>query len=231
MSLKIFWQPSAFNLDSIGKKTFVSVSDGDTPNIRMNVRMLSIDAAETSTLRMPKAMLPQQFQDLADWIESGRSPVQAVLAEHLLPRLRRTDGQEPFAVHMEQGRQGTEAYKALIETRLKRPSGYYRSMFVRIADQRFDHYGRLLAYVAPHYERDELQAIPRYQRTTFNLDMVAAGWAASFVLYPSIPNEIDLPRLQQEARVAVEQGKGCWADRLNLTGYEYRMCIKLIQLK
>ena len=36
MTVKVFWQPQSFNLDQIGQKRLVDISDGDTPNIRMN---------------------------------------------------------------------------------------------------------------------------------------------------------------------------------------------------
>lgn len=230
MSVKVFWQPHSFSLDQIGQKRLVDISDGDTPNIRMNVRMLSIDTPETSTMQLKRAEMAGHFVALADWIESGSSPVQEPLRSHLMPRLRRADAQDPFEVHMAQGKQATQAFEALTTARLKRASGTYRPMFVRIADQAFDSYGRLLAYVAPQYSAVELQTLSRRDRATFNLDMVSGGWAATFVIYPSIPNEVDLPMLQQEARLAVEQGKGTWADPWCLTGYEYRMCTKLIKL-
>ncbi len=230
MSVKVFWQPHSFSLDQIGQKRLVDISDGDTPNIRMNVRMLSIDTPETSTMQLKRAEMAGHFVALADWIESGSSPVQEPLRSHLLPRLRRADAQDPFEVHMAQGKQATQAFEALTTARLKRASGTYRPMFVRIADQPFDSYGRLLAYVAPQYSAAELQTLSRRDRATFNLEMVSGGWAATFVIYPSIPNEVDLPMLQQEARLAVEQGKGTWADPWCLTGYEYRMCTKLIKL-
>ena len=51
MTVKVFWQPQSFNLDQIGQKRLVDISDGDTPNIRMNVRMLSIDTPETSKMQ------------------------------------------------------------------------------------------------------------------------------------------------------------------------------------
>jgi endonuclease YncB( thermonuclease family) len=230
MTVKVFWQPQSFNLDQIGQKRLVDISDGDTPNIRMNVRMLSIDTPETSTMQLKKAEMAGHFTELASWIESGRSPVGNALAAHLLPRLKRADGQGPFEVHIAQGKQALQAFESLTQTRLKRPSGTNRPMFVRIADQPFDSYGRLLAYVAPEYSATERQGLSRRDRATFNLDMVAAGWAATFVIFPSIPNELDLPMLQEEARAAVEQGRGAWADQWCLTGYEYRMCTKLIKL-
>ncbi|HMN92742.1 MAG TPA: thermonuclease family protein [Hydrogenophaga sp.] len=230
MSVKVFWRPESFNLDQIGAKRLVDISDGDTPNIRMNVRMLSIDTPETSTMQLKKAEMAHHFIALADWIDSGKSPVAQVLAGHLLPRIKRADGQDPFEVHMAQGKQATQAFEALTQARLKRLSGTNRPMFVRIADQPFDGYGRLLAYVAPEYTAAERQGMSRRDRATFNLDMVALGWAATFVIYPSIPNEIDLPMLQGEAQKAVQQGLGTWADPWCLTGYEYRMCTKLIKL-
>ena len=41
--VEILWTPAGQNLPSPGSRALVDVSDGDTPNIRMPVRMLSID--------------------------------------------------------------------------------------------------------------------------------------------------------------------------------------------
>ncbi len=109
MTIKIFWQPKSFNLDQIGQKRLVDISDGDTPNIRMNVRMLSIDTPETSTMQLKKAEMAGHFADLARWIESGGSPVGDALATHLLPRIKRSDGQDPFQVHTAQGSKAMQA--------------------------------------------------------------------------------------------------------------------------
>jgi hypothetical protein len=43
----------------------------------------------------------------------------------------------------------------------------------------------------------------RQQRATFNLDLVEAGHAAPFVIYPSVPGELDLPLLLEAASAAV----------------------------
>ena len=102
MTVKVFWQPRSFNLDQIGQKRLVDISDGDTPNIRMNVRMLSIDTPETSTMQLKKAEMAGHFTALASWIESGKSPVGDVLAAHLLPRIKRADGQDPFVGLLQQ---------------------------------------------------------------------------------------------------------------------------------
>ena len=43
--------------------------------------------------------------------------------------------------------------------------------------------------------------------------MVVAGWAATFVIYPSIPGELDLPMLLDAAATARPTGRGIWAIR------------------
>ena len=121
MPLKIFWTPDGITLDSIRDKRLVDISDGDTPNIRMNVRMLSIDTPEkrpTGKIRN-KDELQAMFQEVATWIETGDSPVNANLAAHLVPRLKRIDA---VANHLAQGAQATAAHEALVDTKLRRPN-------------------------------------------------------------------------------------------------------------
>ena len=90
-----------------------------------------------------------------------------------------------------------------------------------------DTHHRLLAYLAPNYSAAERKTLTRAQRATFNLDMVVAGWAATFVIYPSIPGELDLPMLLDAAATARTTGRGIWADPLTLPGYEYRCLERL----
>lgn len=74
MSVKIFWQPQSFSLVQIGQKHLVDISDGDTPNILMNVRMLSIDTPEMSTMHLMQAEMAGHFTALTSSIHSGPSP-------------------------------------------------------------------------------------------------------------------------------------------------------------
>ena len=104
----------------------------------------------------------------------------AAYAEHLLPRLER----QPAPCQFVQGKAASAFLQRRTEERLTRPGGERRSLFVRMADQPFDDNARLLAYVAPSYSRTELATLPRAERATFNLDLVEAGWAAPFVIYP-----------------------------------------------
>ena len=67
------------------------------------------------------------------------------------------------------------------------------------------------------------------ERRTFNLDMVAAGWGALFLIYPSLPRNDDLNLLLAEAQVAWDERRGAWAafGEDLLLGYGFRAAIKL----
>lgn len=43
----IFWDPTGVELDSVGSKSYLRATDGDTPYVSMSIRMLSIDTPET----------------------------------------------------------------------------------------------------------------------------------------------------------------------------------------
>lgn len=223
--LAIFWTPAGITLDALGAKQLVDVTDGDTPNIRMPIRMLSIDTPETYP---DGPRLDAAFATLVPWIERGTAPIDPVLAEALLPKLR---APQPVSRHKAAGERAKEAFRRLLEERLVRPDGSRRTLFLRTADTPFDKNGRLLAYIAPNYSRAELENLSRRERATFNLLLVEAGWAAPFVLYPSIPGELDLPLLHAAARTAIAEGRGIWADPLLLLPYELRALERLAQLK
>ncbi len=127
----------------------------------------------------------------------------------------------------QQGEAATQAFQALLDERLRKPNGRRRTLFLRAADQPFDDYGRLLAYIAPAYTAEERAQMTRLERATFNLLLVAAGWAAPFLIYPSLPKYRDLHLFCDQARQAFEERRGIWADPHTLTGYEFRMAVKL----
>jgi hypothetical protein len=72
--------------------------------------------------------------------------------------------------------------------------------------------------------------MPRRERSTFNLDLVEHGWAAPFVIYLSVPGELDLPRLVDAAATARSTSRGIWAQDATLLGYEYRAMEKLFRI-
>jgi endonuclease YncB( thermonuclease family) len=227
-TVRIFWDPQGLELNALGDNRLLHVSDGDTPKVAMVIRMLSIDTPEVHYPGMTRpSRHDARLQQLADWIRQGKAPIDDDLAAHLQPRL--ASGQAG-TLQERQGVQATEAFTRLLDERLKRPSGRRRNVFLRTADEPFDRYGRLLAYVAPHYESDERAAMTRRERATFNLLLVEAGWAAAFPVYPSLPRHADLVLLREAAREAFEARRGAWADPLALTGYEFRMCYRLAEV-
>jgi len=223
----IFWDPRGFQLDSLGTTNFLSATDGDTPSVSMSIRMLSIDTPE---LHYPGTTKPSKQDDnfalLASWIRQGRAPLDDGLAEYLHPKLATG---KAGTLQETQGRMAHEAFKAMIERKLHE-GGRKRSVYLYAAQAPFDKYGRLLAYMAPNYSAEERMKMSVLDRATFNLLMVMEGWAASFPIYPSLPKQSDLTLLQESGKNAFESGKGIWSDPLTLTGYEFRMCVRLFDI-
>ena len=160
-------------------------------------------------------------------LQAGQAPVAADFAAYLHPKL--ADGRAGTR-QKQQSEAATTAFQRLLDERLMRPFGRRRSLFLRAGDERFDQYGRLLAYIAPTYSESERAEMSYAQRATFNLLMVEEGWAASFPIYPSLPKYRDLVMLHDAAETAFVQNKGAWAEANMLTGYEFRMAYKLWQI-
>ena len=223
--VNLFWNPTGFELDSLGTKQLTKISDGDTPQVSFSIRMLSIDTPE---VHYPGTQSPSKHDSklaqLADWIQQGNAPIDGALGEHLRSKLA-TGSAGTLQKH--QGDLASKAFQDLLDAKLTKPNGRKRSVFLRSADEKFDQYGRVLAYVAPSYEPAELAGMTPLQRATFNLLMVDSGWAAPFPIYPSLPKYTDLVLFQSVAEDAMLQKRGVYADAQSLTGYEFRMCYRL----
>jgi endonuclease YncB( thermonuclease family) len=227
-AVQVFWSPAGATMPSLGARALVDVTDGDTPNLRMPVRMLSVDTPEVTARTEQRARaIDHEFTQLAEWIRRGDAPIEPQLAEFLLPKL---DTGGAGSLHFRQGQAASAFGKQNIETRLRRADGSRRDMFIRVADSPFDNNNRLLAYLAPNYSDAERRQIPRDKRPTFNLDLVTDGWAAPFVIYPSIPGALDLPLLVGAAAAARAAGLGIWAEPGTLLAYEYRAMEKLYRI-
>lgn len=231
--VRIFWDPQGFELASLDDKEYLRATDGDTPFISVSVRMLSIDTPEVHYPGNAKpARQDNNFRQLAEWIKAGRAPIHDGLAAHLHPRL---ESGSAGTLHERQGFAAADYFKALLDEKLSQNLDgsrrrTKRKIFVWTADEKFDQYGRLLAYIAPKYDADELAQLTRRQRATFNLLMVEAGWAAPFIIYPSLPRQSDLELMYQVGQEAVSAKRGVWAEPLALTGYEFRMCVRLHEI-
>ncbi len=223
--VKLFWDPAGFELDSLGKKRLNRITDGDTPYVSVSIRMLSIDTLE---VHYPGNQDPSKhdakLKDLADWTQAGKAPVNSGLGAHLHPKLATGSA---GTLQKKQGEAATTEFQRFLDQKLTKPNGKKRSVFLQAADEHFDQYGRLLAYMSPSYSKKELSAIAYKDRATFNLLMIESGWATSFPIFPSLPKYRDLVMLQESAEDAFESKKGAWSDPMALIGYEFRMCYRL----
>ncbi len=219
------WNPAGQTLGVRDSYRLVSVHDGDTPRIEMPIRMLSVDTPEV-TAETPEGARRwnERLVELAGWIEAGQAPIDEGYAAAILPKLRHGAA---GTLQFTQGQKASEFGKSNIARRLQRPNGRDRALFVRTADQPFDDFGRLLAYVAPSYSPEEREGLSLEERSTFNLDLVRSGWGAPFLIFPSLPRRADLELFVTTVEEAVREGRGAWAEPLQLTGYEYRMMEKL----
>ena len=226
--VQILWTPAGVTMPSLGTKMLVDITDGDTPNVRMPIRMLSIDTPEVTARNEQGAQrVDGRFAQLAEWLTTRSDlPVSRRFADYLIPKI--STGQDG-TLHFQQGSAASRFAKDNATQRLTRHNGTQRSLFIRTIDQPFDNNGRLLPYVAPNYSKAERETMSRRDRSTFNLDMVRSGWAAPFPIYPSIPGELDLPMLLTDAATAADpaQPLGIWAHPLTLPAYEYRAVEKL----
>ncbi|MDY6959535.1 MAG: thermonuclease family protein, partial [Halobacteriota archaeon] len=190
----IFWDPKGFELDSVGKKSYLRATDGDTPYVSVPIRMLSIDTPE---IHYPGNQSPSTYDErlkkLSDWIKDGDAPINKDLGEYIIPKIATG---KAGTLQKEQGKEASDHFKEMIDEALIRPKGTKRKVFLYASEEHFDAYGRLLAYMSPQYSSKELATMPREKRSTFNLRMVESGWAAPFLIYPSIPKHADLVRFQ-----------------------------------
>lgn len=226
MTVKIFWDPEGFEFDRLGRTTVSGTpADGDTPNVRVAIRLLSVDTAETAFPGVGKpSNSDEDLAELAHWIRQGQAPVDDALAEHLYPRLATGVA---GTLQQTQGEAAKAFLHNLMEQRLAKDNGRKRTLFLRSANQHFDHHGRLLAYMAPAFSKSELARMSRSERSTFNLLMVESGWAATLIIFPALARYEDITLFHAAARLACEEGRGAWAEKMMLTGYEWRMCTRL----
>jgi endonuclease YncB( thermonuclease family) len=222
------WKPKGQTLGLADTFKLVDIHDGDTPSIRMPIRMLSVDTPEVTARSATGAKnWDGRLSQLAAWIEAGRAPIDDDLAAALLPKLAHG---RAGSLQFQQGSKASAFAKENVARRLAKPGGKTRNLFVRTADQPFDDKGRLLAYLAPDYSPEERETMPLEERATFNLDLVESGWGAPFMIFPSLPKREDLELFVETARDAVVGRRGAWAEPHYLPGYEYRMLEKLFQV-
>ncbi len=212
------------------RRRWLDNSDGDTPNIRQPIRMVSIDTPEKSGYAGGPAKSQPKLDKCRERLQSGFYPnIPDQFRDYLLAKL--TD--DAAARHVDAADRATEEFQKLVDERLAKPDGGEPRPMATIATGRLlDDWSRLLAYVSPWYESDELAGMDydHPDRRTFNLDMVDNGWAAFFPIYPSLPRyKEDMNRAIAAAEEAWNNKRGAWDEFGEdlLLAYEYRLCIKL----
>lgn len=211
-------------------RTLLRHSDGDTPVIEQPIRMVSCDTPEKSGYAGRPDTAQRKLDDCRARLEGDfYAALPAGLRRYLVAKLDAGSAER----HVSAGERASAAFDQLLERRLTLPDGRRRPLAIVPTGQMIDTYGRLLAYFAPHFNARELPPRDDPQRRTFNLDMIASGWAAFFPIYPSLPGNADLAVCVAEAELAWKKKRGAWAEfgRVLLLAYEYRMCVKLAQAK
>jgi endonuclease YncB( thermonuclease family) len=204
-------------------------SDGDTPVIEQPVRMVSCDTPEKSGYAGKPLVSQPKLDTCRQRLESNfYNAIPQPMRQYFIERLT-ADAAEK---HIAAGEEASAVFDSMLETRLTRPTGTKRPVAIIATGEIIDIYGRLLAYMAPWYNNtpsDPLPPLGDPARNTFNLDMIANGWAAFFPVYPSLPKDVDMNLAIAAAEAAWDDERGVWGEfgTTFLVGYEYRACVKL----
>ncbi|MBC3190948.1 thermonuclease family protein [Pseudonocardia sp. C8] len=199
--------------------------DGDTVNIDQSVRMVSIDtpeshfggAAPTAQATLNRA---RERLEAGDYDAIGPQ-----LRDYQIARLTPTAAER----HLSAGARAAAEFARMRAERLViDPVSGVGKVGILVTGEVIEENGRLLAYVTPWLNKP-LPPPNDPRRRTFNLQLVETGWAALFLIYPSLPRDSDLRRAVTAAETAWENKLGAWHEFGEdlLLGYEYRAGIKL----
>jgi len=207
--------------------------DGDTMRLNLPFRLVSVDTPEKSNVggktptaqkRLEAALAVLQDLEIRNKVPDG-------FAAYFAPRV--TGG---AARHYEAAEAATRRLRELRDDHVKAIDGKEGQLAVIPAGEVVDGNGRMLAYVAPYLSKEQREALSvrSKKRQTFNLRLVAEGWAASFPIWPSFPSRrTDFAAFLDAAGAAYRARKGNWAHGNHetlLTGYEFRALIKVGRL-
>ena len=209
----------------MGEAGWVCNTDGDTPTVQLNIRMLGIDTPET---HYPGTSQPRDSDEaLNNLLDTHGHLLSEGLREYLAPRLKG----KPGTLQEKWGRAAWRRFGELADEYLNAHTDYKtgqlrrKQIFLTVGSQAFDRYQRLLAYVAPQ-EKDP------QKRITFNLLLMQEGMAVNYTIFPNLPKPADLQRVQEAVRIARQEKRGFWKDeRKLLLPYDLRWCVDTAQGK
>jgi endonuclease YncB( thermonuclease family) len=232
MRIPISYTPEALALGD--KPTFISATDGDTPTIQTPIRMLGMDAPELHYGGATEKN-PGKFDTaFASFLSGAGKNLDSGLRDHLAARLDASASTR----HIQAGAAAYEHFQRIVEDRLRRVSEATgkelapRKLFTMVSQQVFDRYGRMLAYVAPAYTKEERDSIAPEKRPTFNLQMMQDGHATPLIIYPNIPKPDDLTLVHKAVADAKRRRKGMWKSTPPmLHAFEFRWIVDTLSGK
>ena len=217
------------NIRQSNPRSLLRISDGDTPVIDQPIRMVSCDTPEKAGYAgRPEVSQPKLDKCKQRLTDGFYDEIPTELRNYLSRRITASAATN----HINAGNAATMKFDDILEKRLTKSNGLKRKTAIIPTGEIIDTYGRLLAYIAPYFSGTTNDPLPPQndpERRTFNLEMIEEGWAAFFLIYPSLPKNIDLNKAIASAEIAWKGKKGMWHEfgAKVLLGYEYRMCIKL----
>jgi len=214
MSIVIKAEPERVHL---GKAKWIGNTDGDTPTIQLNIRLLGIDTPE---LHYPGTTRPSKYDyQLESLMKNSGKKWEAGLKKFLSPKL----ANKPGTLQETWGQKAKEKFAELALQHLEEINPNtarkrHKGVFLTVGEQVFDQYKRLLSYVAPDEEDAK-------KRKTFNLLLMEEGMAINYIIFPNLPKLEDWERVQKAVQKAKKAKSGFWSDSRILLGYEYRFCV------
>ncbi|MBA2897705.1 hypothetical protein [Nonomuraea soli] len=180
----------AFNFMPVGRPlkedVFLEITDGDIATIQADVRMVSIDTPEKERMsalpRWPGQTRPLQDPPARRHLQGpAGTPKDCLVARH---------APDAAARHIAASHRAADALKDIKARRLTKPDGSQRKARTIATGELIESNGRILGYLVPWFTGSASDPLPpptHPDRRTFNLDMVAAGWAATFVIFSASP--------------------------------------------
>lgn len=199
----------------------LSITDSNTLEVKLGVRLTAIDSPEMHYPEGHDVALQDPVLVTLPKLAAFKNLPEELRA-YLLPKLEGAGTQQKAWAH-----QVKEAFERMVAEALAVGGAHRRRpLFCALPPKPFDRNGRILAYVGPYVPKEERQDSPLPD--SFNLRLVAEGWAAPYLHRDNLPKKEDLDHAMQVFATAYFDKMGIWAkDRTPLLGYEFRALVRM----
>lgn len=160
----------------------LDVTDANTLEVKLSIRLFAIDSPE---IHYPEgrdvSLMDPLFETIPKLAAWKNLPEE--LREYLLPKLEKAGThQRMWGLKAKEAFDGMVNEALSVEGKKKR-----RPLFYALPPAPFDRNGRVLAYVGPYVPKEERGDSPLPE--SFNLRMVAEGWAAPYLHMENLPKK------------------------------------------